>query len=414
MFLNGTRKTRQLGRSLVAAASLLLASAGCKTTPEPSLADQRQKQQMDWMDQQSRQAASQNAAPGPSTVRSQTPQIEQPPQPGQPTIVPVTNITMNDAKPDSMPAQGETQVRIVATIGTTPIYDREVREAVYQHSELFRLPPFERKAKEKEMYKQELRKLVERELILDELFAMLKDKKQASALKGLKDSAAKEADNRMREIQKTYKIPNEEVLKEFLQAQGLTMAGMRRHFERGFMMQVFLSERLKARVNSIGLYEIRDYYDEHPEEFQTVDSVKWQNLFVRIDRFQSREQAKKYAEDLMNRARGEEFAKLIEFDQGDSKSRDGFGFGEAKGKINPPELETTILAMKPGEVTMVDFGSGFHIVRIAERNYAGRRPYNDKVQDDIRKKLSGLISEREYYRIVDTLWRKSQPQLLAD
>src|SRR5262249_31903072 len=98
--------------------------------------------------------------------------------------------------------EGEAQVRIVATIGTNPIYEREVREAVYQRlPEISNLPAHERKAKEKTMFKEELRKIVERELILDELFAMLNQKKQEAALTQLKDGAAKEAEARLRDIQ---------------------------------------------------------------------------------------------------------------------------------------------------------------------------------------------------------------------
>ena len=114
--------------------------------------------------------------------------------------------------------------------------------------------------------------------------------------------------------------------------------------------------------------------------------MKWQNLFVRIDRFKSRDEAKKYAEWLMNRARTEEFAKLLELDQGTSKGNGGIGYGEKRGEVNPPELEETIFAMKQGEVRMVDFESGFHIVRIAERTRAGLVPFDEKVQTEIRKK----------------------------
>ena len=124
-----------------------------------------------------------------ATVRSQNPEIiVPPPDPPTPpaTTPPVTpTITPVTAKDETLSPrfQGDAQVRIVATIGTTPIYEREVREAVYQRlPEIINLTAHERKLKEKAMFNEELRRLIERELILDELHAMLSQKKQCAAL----------------------------------------------------------------------------------------------------------------------------------------------------------------------------------------------------------------------------------------
>ena len=182
------------------------------------------------------------------------------------------------------------------------------------------------------------------------------------------------------------------------------------------MMSAYLGERLKPLLTGISLVNLHDYYEANPKEFMTDDHVKWQDLFVRTDHFRSRDDAKKYAEWLMNRANhGEDFLKLIdEFDKGDSKSRGGMGFGEERGKILPLELEPTIFALKQGQVSMMEFDSGIHIVRIAERTYAGMRPFDEKVQNETRKKLQAIASEREYRKILDTMWRRMQPQILVE
>jgi peptidyl-prolyl cis-trans isomerase SurA len=411
MILEATRRIRQTGKALLFAAALV--GTGCKNGPEQTQAQQLQNQQMDWLDKQSGLDMSRRE---PTAVRSQNPNVEFLAPAPQAPIVPVNALSKIDPADGGLPVQRDAQVRIVATIGTTPIYEREVREAVYQHTELFTMPAHERKIKEKEMYKEELRKIVERELILDELFSMLGQHKQDSALKQLKEAAAKEADKNFKDIQKRFGLPNEQVLKEFLQIQGLTMAGLRRQFERNMMMGAYLAERVKPKASNIGP-EVRDYYDDHPDEFQHSDSLKWQDLFVRLDRFNSPEDAKKYADWLFNRAKNEEFAKLLTLDQGISKSNGGFGHGEKKGEISPPgppELEPQLFSMKKGEVAMVPIESGYHIVRIAERTYAGKRPFDEKVQDEIRKKLNNVTSEREYRKIVDSLWRRYRPQIIED
>ena len=51
------------------------------------------------------------------------------------------------------PITGQAQVRVVANVGNTPIYDSEVREAVNQRlQELLATPETERKAKERQIY----------------------------------------------------------------------------------------------------------------------------------------------------------------------------------------------------------------------------------------------------------------------
>jgi peptidyl-prolyl cis-trans isomerase SurA len=309
------------------------------------------------------------------------------------------------------------QVRIVATIGTLPIYEREVREAVYQRlPEFMGLSAHERREKEQTMFKQELRRLIERELILDELFATLNNHKQDSAVKQLKEGARKEADQRLREIQKRAGLKSEDDMKMFLQLQGLTLAGLRRHFERSFMVNIFMHERFKPKIEGIGLREIKEYYADHPDEFQLEDSVKWQDIFVRVDQFRTPAEAKAHAQAVLTRARaGEDFASLSDqFNMGDSKSRGGMGFGEEKGKIFPADLEPTVFALKQGDVSLVEFESGYHIVRIAERKYAGKKPFDEQVQGEIRRKLQFLTQDREIKVLIDTLWRRSQPEILID
>jgi parvulin-like peptidyl-prolyl isomerase len=56
--------------------------------------------------------------------------------------------------------------------------------------------------------------------------------------------------------------------------------------------------------------------------------------------------------------------------------------------------------------------TGFHVVRVVERTHEGLRPFDAKVQTEIRKKLQEIVQEREVRRIVETLWRRHQPQVL--
>jgi hypothetical protein len=337
------------------------------------------------------------------------------PASGSKPVPPVETPTTAAVTPARL--EGDSQVRIVASIGNNPIYESEVREAVYQRmGELIRLSESQRSVREKEIFREELKKIIERELVIDDMTAALTARKQTTALAKLKAEASKEAENRLKEFKKDRGIPNDTEFRTVLRAQGLTLAGIKRLIERGYMMQTYLRDKLSPKLDALGLADVREYYATHLNEFQADDRVKWQDLFVLTERFKSVEEARQYANQLAARAgKGEDFAKLAaEFSMGDSKARNGAGIGEKPGEIFPQDLEPTILALKAGQITLKETESGIHILRIAERTYAGPKPYDEKLQSDIRRKLQNQIYEREMRREIDTLWKRTQPQIWFD
>jgi parvulin-like peptidyl-prolyl isomerase len=125
-------------------------------------------------------------------------------------------------------------------------------------------------------------------------------------------------------------------------------------------------------------------------------------------RFNNREEARKMAESLHARVRsGEDFTRLSkEFCHGDSALRDGEGLGRKKGEIKPPELEPMIFKAAAGELLpLVELRNGFHIVRIDTREFAGVKPFDEKVQKQIRSKMREIIAQFEMKRLVAELKR---------
>src|SRR4029077_15094439 len=96
-----------------------------------------------------------------------------------------------------------------------------------------------------------------------------------------------------------------------------------------------------------------------------------------------------HAADLATRGRaGEDFVQLaLKHDQGDSSYRHGEGSGRHRGEISPSELEPVLFQMKDGEISITEAPGGFHVARLVKREYAGRKPLDDKLQELIRKKL---------------------------
>ena len=338
-----------------------------------------------------------------------------------PGAVEVTRIKAEESQA-VLPPFSDLQVRVVATIGTTPIYEREVKEAAFkERMRLMRMGKrpqsvSEQKAQDKKIYEEELFKLVERELIIDEMTSKMKSKNQAM-LKSLKQAASKAATERLKMMQKESKM-EEEQFKEELVREGVTYSGLKRCFEREFIVDIYMNDLVKDKTASISFSDIREYYDSHQGDYQVEDRVKWQDLFIRLDRYPTREAARQKVEELSRRAQAgttQDFSALVkEFDQGDSSGRNGYGFGEKADEIRPFELAELVMSLKKGAVEIYEMEYGFHLIRIADRTYKGTRPFDEKVQIEIRRKLVALLEERNYREQVTVLWKRANPQLFLD
>ena len=310
------------------------------------------------------------------------------------------------------------RVKVVAVVGeANVVYDHEIWEAVRQRQgEYLSIVdgPNGKEVrrddgKEKAIYGEELRQVIARELILDEMYTRLKKAKKADVLDQIKDFAGKAADRWLREMKKERGLKTDEELRLFFSAQGLTVPVVRRQIERQMMAEEYVRSMLKEKGKGVGLAELHDYYDKHPDEFRTEDRVKWLDIFISFNKFETPRAAYDHALAIQqNAAGGADFAALsLKYDHGVAGPAGGEGIGTKRGEIRPTDVEPTVWALQVGQVSgLVETPGGYHIVKVAERDVAGVRPFDDKVQDDIRKKLMKALQEREYKRMVEDLWRK--------
>lgn len=315
--------------------------------------------------------------------------------------------------------QAAPRIKIAALVGSnTVITDQEVRESVYQRLAEYRhLPGPLRTAKQNELYAAELRRIIERELLLADMHARLKKAGKLSVLEEIREFAEKNADRTLAQIRKNYGAASEEDFLAILRAQGLTLAIIRRQLTRQIMADEYARTLLKDRVHPPGFAEIRAYYESHPEEFRTEDWVRWQHLFLSFARHPSESATREKAAYIRQQAlEGIDFVALIQqHDQGLAAGNGGWGLGQKRGEIQPPDLEAIVWSLRPGEVSeVISTASGCHLIRVVDRQYAGVRPFDAKVQDEIRDKLQRKHQEQEYYRLIAELWRTGGVQIVTD
>lgn len=269
------------------------------------------------------------------------------------------------------------------------------------------LPEDERATKAKEIRKNALNALIEREVVLQEARNKLGDRAD-KILRKLEDYADKEfRKSWLRPIMESNGFKTEEQVVEALDKSGASYKAVKFAWEREYMKNEYLRNRVYGILDRIGHPDIEQYYRTHPDEFTVSDSLVWQDIFIDAARHPSREEARRFAESLVERLRkGEDFVKLAEtFDNGDAHIRkDSEGEGRERGKISPPEVEGPLFQLKEKEVgPVVEIATGYHIVRILERTYAGKKPFDEKVQKQIREKLRIATANKEMKRIVNEL-----------
>lgn len=246
-------------------------------------------------------------------------------------------------------------------------------------------------------FNQALTNIIELEIAYQDAVKKL-EKGNPTALGKLRDAVDDEYNKQTRQIKKN--IPEEQFAE--------IAPTFRRQLERQFIGMEYIRSRVYGDVNRIGYPEILQYYEEHLNEFQKLASVKWQHIFIAAgtkDR-PTVADARRVADYVLSQAMsGVDFAELSKkFDDGDSKTRGGLGWGSRQGEIQPTELEKALFAMQPGQIgPAFEVSTGVHLYRLIERDTGGQIPLNDTIQAQIRNKIRNQIFEREFKRFVREL-----------
>lgn len=352
-------------------------------------------------------------------VRSQTPDgpavtLKQPLPPPEPLskpliAAPIATQTDGGIQPVSYANRGKVRVRVRAWVNGRPIFDDEVMQgAGPEIRRVYGLPDSQRSEKMTELLNAVIDQIIDQELMYQDAVKKIEKGSGKHMLDKLRDFVDLEFDKSVQKM-RDAKVPEDQIREIEPTA--------RRMLERNLISTEYARSRIKPILDSIGLRDIREYYETHLNEFMTVDKVVWQDIFIPTSKnLPTIEDAKRFAEGLLNKCRtAEQFNQLMVYNEGDSKLRGGEGLGQRlghrrasgeweHGDIRPMELDEPLSKLSEGQIgPVVPFSTGVHLIRVTKREYKGQLPLNDSVQKQIRKKLEGQLADREYRRIVREL-----------
>ena len=213
-------------------------------------------------------------------------------------------------------------------------------------------------------------------------------------------------------IKKDNKIETEEQFQAALKQEGMTMADLRRNFERQMIVSRVEQNEVLGRVG-VSEEEARKYYDAHTNEFTSPPTVTLREVLVSVPtdpkgvNVAADEASKEKADKIRARAvAGESFEKLAA-DMSDSPSRSNAGLiGPISTQDLSPELQKLTAAMKPGDISQpIRTQRGYQILKLETstgsqtlafeqaRDQISDHVFAGKRQVEFRKWLDKLRSE---------------------
>ena len=211
---------------------------------------------------------------------------------------------------------------------------------------------------------------------------------------------------------KIMEVEDRRELDEELEKMGTSLADMQRQFNERTIAGEWLRQ-MAPKPKDVTYDELVAYYKEHVEqgEYDYPAQAKWEELMVRIDRFEGdRAAAWRAISEMGNQIwkrvaanpelRGAVFTELAkERSHGFTAEKGGLHDWTTKGALRNQKIDKALFTLKLGQLSnIIEFDGAFYIVRVLERKEAGRTPFTE-AQADIRKKLEnqrkqGLVEQQ--------------------
>ena len=178
-------------------------------------------------------------------------------------------------------------------------------------------------------------------------------------------------------IRKENKLDTEEKFQAALKQEGLSIAGLRKAFEKQMLINRVQQQDVFARI-SISEEESRAYFDAHKEEFLTNESVTLRELFVRAATTAPAEgpgaaeaamaAARAKAVQIRERVLKEDFGTVAgEVSDAASKANGGLIGPLGIDELNP-DIQKVLTTLKVGQVSEpLDAGNGYRLLKLDVR-----------------------------------------------
>ncbi len=202
-----------------------------------------------------------------------------------------------------------------------------------------------------------------------------------------------------------------------LRKYGSSLAAQRQMFVERILGQSMLGQTIDYQPE-VTHQEMLDYYRENAEDYEIAARARWEKLTVRFERFPSRAEAWAALAEMGNEVlRGAPLEAVARRSSQDvDASQGGYHDWTTYGSLASEELNQAIFSLPVGKLSeRVEDRRGFHIIRVIEREEAGKVPFleaqveikeairKEKIRQQINAYVTKLRDEIPVWTIFDDL-----------
>ena len=213
--------------------------------------------------------------------------------------------------------------------------------------------------KKRELLNNAVEELIERKILVQEAEKLiLSDPDKSAAVEKQLESFLQGAVDEVGSLFKFYELAHK---------QGIDPLKKRVELKKDIMVDEILRENVYRKIH-ITPKQIKRYYEEHIEDFSEEGSLSFRQIFIRFSSYDSPEEAKSFAEELLKKLKnGEKFADIAkEYSQGPHSYKGGL-WGSDEVKDFRKDLVADIEKLKKGEISqIVETSIGYHIFKVED------------------------------------------------
>ncbi len=234
-------------------------------------------------------------------------------------------------------------------------------------------------SKKHEIIQHAIDELIDRKILVQEAKKLLVANPDLSQkIEKNVDSFVKGAVDQVGSLYKFYELANK---------QGINPLKKRAELKDDLLIEEIMRENVYSKI-IVTPKGIKRYYQDHIDEFSMKGSTSFRHILIKFSSYNSKEEAKNAAEDLVKRLKGGEGFETLakEHSRGPHADRGGlWGFDEVKGFRK--DLIAAVSHLKEGEISpTIKSTLGYHIFKIEEIIMTQTLSFM-KVQDEIRNTL---------------------------
>ena len=228
-------------------------------------------------------------------------------------------------------------------------------------------------------------KMMRESFLLDQVGTQAADKREEADAKLTSRARQMFFESELPELKKQYEVEDLTKLDELLRKKGSSLAARQRDFVDAMLGHLYIRSKVD-REPTVSIAEISEYYRAQVDDYQRPTRARWEQLTVLFEKFDTREAAHQAIWGMGREAYfgGNVQAVAREKSQEPFAGKGGVHEWTAKGSLASEELDEQIFSLPLNELSdIIEDSSGYHIVRVLERQDAGLIPLSE-VQDDIR------------------------------